>query len=67
MAQSQEVESADPVTAVLDAHGGDVRAAVTGLLNDIEYLRNQIAFASLVTSRGYAYGWVPSFERTAEE
>lgn len=64
--QNAEEHPLDPVDAVLSAHDGDARAAIAELLEDVDYLRNQIAYASLAVSRGYAYGWLPTHERMPE-
>jgi hypothetical protein len=58
---------ADLVHEVLKAHRGDVRAAIAGLLEDVDYLQGEIAYASLALSRGFTRGWTPSFRRMAED
>ena len=58
--------SPDLVGEVLKAHRGDAEAAIAGLLDDVNYLQDQIAYASLAMSRGFTRGWKPSFRRIAE-
>lgn len=51
------------VDAVIDAHGGDARAAVRELMADADFLREQLYTASMLVSKGYARGWKPRYER----
>jgi hypothetical protein len=56
----QPVDLAD---AVLEAYGGDARAAIRELLLDADFLRDQLHVASLAMSAGYSRGWKPKYER----
>lgn len=56
-AQQQEAD------AVIEAYGGDARAAVRELLADADFLRDQLYTASVLVSKGYARGWRPRYER----
>jgi GT2 family glycosyltransferase len=60
-APAEPVEE-DPVETIFFAYRGDPRAAIAGLLADIEYLRRQIDYASLAVSPGYTRGWRPTYE-----
>lgn len=48
---------------VIAYHGGDARAAVGTLLEDIRHLRRQLALAEGAMSRGITRGWRPSYDR----
>jgi hypothetical protein len=54
----------DPIEAILDAHGGDARAAITDLVQRIQHLRYQLTLVSAVTSKGLVRGWEPSLDQT---
>lgn len=51
------------IDAVIEAYGGDARAAVRELLADADFLREQLYTASMLVSKGYARGWKPLYER----
>lgn len=51
------------IDAVIEAYGGDARAAVRELLADAYFLRDQLYTASVLVSKGYARGWRPQYER----
>lgn len=51
------------VDLVIEACGGDARAAVRELLADADFLREQLYTASRVMSAGYARGWRPRYDR----
>ncbi|GAA4178850.1 hypothetical protein [Shinella granuli] len=51
------------IDAVIEAYGGDARAAVRELLADADFLRDQLYTASVLVSKGYARGWRPQYER----
>lgn len=53
----------DLVEAVLIAHGGDSRLAIQALLQDADYLRDQLYTASCLMSYGMSRGWRPRYER----
>jgi hypothetical protein len=53
----------DLVDALICAHGGDARRAVHELMLDADFLRDQLATAALLMSRGYSRGWRPKYER----
>lgn len=55
------------INAVLARFNGDAHAALECALSDIEYLQQQIRFASLAMSYGFARGWRPSIERPGTE
>lgn len=48
---------------VIAYHGGDARAAVGTLLEDIRHLRRQLALAEGVMSKGMTRGWLPDYDR----
>jgi len=53
----------DLAQVVLDAHGGDARAAIRELVADTLFLKGELYTASCLLSRGIGRGWVPRFER----
>ncbi|TAU88701.1 hypothetical protein [Rhizobium leguminosarum] len=53
------------VEAVLAWHDDNAKAAIRSLLDDCKHLRQQLALAESVMSRGMARGWVPRYERDA--
>ncbi|WP_245278317.1 hypothetical protein [Ensifer aridi] len=55
-----EVDLAD---AVLQAYGGDAKAAVRELLLDADFLRDQLHIAATIMSKGMGRGWMPKYER----
>ncbi|NEJ73764.1 hypothetical protein GR197_25025 [Rhizobium phaseoli] len=48
---------------VIAYHGGDERAAVGTLLEDIRHLRRQLVLTEGAMGRGISRGWRPSYER----
>lgn len=50
----------DEIDLVLTYHNGDTRAAIKALLEDREFLAQQIAIASMAVSHGYTRGWKPT-------
>ena len=55
---------ADLVAAMLEAYRGDYRAAIEALLEDTDFLRDQLHTASCLMSSGMGRGWRPKYERT---
>ncbi|MBY3333698.1 hypothetical protein HFN98_24190 [Rhizobium laguerreae] len=53
------------VEAVLAWHDDNAKAAIRSLLDDCKHLRQQLALAERVMSRGMARGWAPRYERYA--
>jgi hypothetical protein len=58
-----KVANVDLVGAVLDAYRGDYRAAIEALLDDADFLRDQLYTASRLMSQGMGRGWKPKYER----
>lgn len=58
-----KVENIDMVRALLDAHRGDYRSVVVALLEDNDFLRDQLYTASCLMSSGLSRGWKPRYER----
>ena len=56
----------DLAQVILDAHGGDARAAIRELVADTLFLKGELYTASCLLSRGIGRGWTPRFERTAQ-
>lgn len=56
----------DLALAVLQAHDGDVLAAIRSLLADTDYLRDQLWIASSLMSSGISRGWKPQYERSEQ-
>ncbi|NKL24036.1 dehydrogenase [Rhizobium leguminosarum] len=54
----------DPIDAIIAAHNGDARAAVTDLMHRIQHLRHQLSLSSAVMSKGLTRGWQPSLDQT---
>ncbi|MBB3163452.1 hypothetical protein FHS25_003932 [Rhizobium laguerreae] len=46
-------------------HDDNAKAAIRSLLDDCKHLRQQLALAERVMSRGMARGWAPRYERDA--
>jgi hypothetical protein len=68
--ESEAVESVtepevDLAESVLTAHGGDALAAIRSLLEDADFLRDQLYIASSLMSRGISRGWRPKYERVS--
>lgn len=53
----------DLVDAMIAAYGGDARRAVGELMQDADFLRDQLSTAAMLISRGYIRGWRPKYER----
>lgn len=53
----------DIADAVLQAHGGDPKAAIRELLLDADFLRDQLHTAATIMSKGMGRGWRPKYER----
>lgn len=53
----------DDIAAALAFHSGDVRATIGTLLDDIKFLKEQLAVTQIGMSIGFTRGWQPSFER----
>lgn len=56
-------QEVDLVESVIQACGGDPRAAVRELLADADFLRGELYTASCLLSRGIGRGWKPKYER----
>lgn len=54
---------ADPVDHIIAWHDGDHRAAIETLMEDVQHLRMQLAFATAAMGKGFTRGWIPSAER----
>jgi hypothetical protein len=63
-ASAGEAVPCDDLTleAVLARFGGDAHAALEAALSDVAYLRQELGFASLAMSYGFARGWKPLAE-----
>lgn len=60
---TQSVAEVDLAESVLKAAGGDALAAIRSLLDDADFLRDQLFIASNLMSRGISRGWKPKYER----
>jgi len=56
----------DEVAAAVAWHDGDKEATIRTLLEDCKHLREQLTLAGATMSVGFARGWRPSLERSAE-
>lgn len=61
--EATQEEAVDEVEAALAWHNGDARQTIATLLDDIRHMRLQLALTEVASSRGFARGWHPSFER----
>ncbi|MEF3134640.1 hypothetical protein OS035_24595 [Rhizobium sp. 268] len=59
----EATKEVDLVESVIQACGGDPRAAVRELLADADFLRGELYTASCLLSRGIGRGWKPRYER----
>jgi len=59
----QTAPEVDLIDSILHHHSGDYRAAITSLLLDADFLRDQLAIASCIMSKGMGRGWRPKYER----
>ncbi|MCJ8521515.1 hypothetical protein ABID21_004650 [Pseudorhizobium tarimense] len=57
-------ETIDEVEAALAWHDGDPRKTIETLLDDVRHLKLQLALTEASSSRGFARGWHPSYDRT---
>lgn len=49
----------DDVDLMIIEHGGDIRAALAKSMLEVAELREELIFASLAMSYGFARGWKP--------
>jgi hypothetical protein len=52
----------DPVDMALAFCGRDARATIGALLQELQFVRGQLALTKAGMSVGFARGWKPSFE-----
>ena len=52
-------EEIDEVDTLIAQHNGDPRAALRSVLDDCQYLHEQLRLASLAMSKGFTRGWYP--------
>ncbi|MFS8051563.1 hypothetical protein QD357_01925 [Rhizobium sp. BR 317] len=55
----------DPIEAALALCGGDARATIGALLQELQFVRGQLALVESGMSVGFTRGWKPSFEGEA--
>ncbi|MDR6664053.1 hypothetical protein [Rhizobium sp. 1399] len=60
---TQSASEIDLAVSVLQAHDGDAVAAIRSLLEDADFLRDQLFIASSLMSKGIGRGWKPQYER----
>ena len=60
---TQSPPDIDLAESVLKAAGGDALAAIRSLLDDADFLRDQLFIASNLMSKGISRGWKPKYER----
>ncbi len=60
---TQSTSDIDLAVSVLTAHDGDAVAAIRSLLEDADFLRDQLFIASSLMSKGIGRGWKPQYER----
>lgn len=51
--------SNDVVDYILQCHGGDAKAAIEAMQEEIIHLQHQLNLAVAAMGRGYTRGWVP--------
>ena len=66
VAETEEPEF-DPVEAALAFCGGDARAPIVALLDELQFVRGQLALSEAGMSVGFTRGWKPSFEIKGEK
>ena len=59
--KNDEVEP-DPIDAALALCDGDVRATIGALLQELQFVRSQLALTESGMSVGFTRGWIPSFQ-----
>lgn len=64
---TQSPSEVDLAVSVLAAAGGDPLVAIRSLLEDADFLRDQLWIASNLMSKGIARGWRPQYERVPDE
>lgn len=62
MSRPAPIIEPDDVDLMIIEHHGDVRAALETSMTEIERLREQLAFATLAMSYGFARGWKPKVQ-----
>jgi hypothetical protein len=60
---TQSAPEVDLAESVLTAHNGDALSAIRSLLEDADFLRDQLYIASNLMSKGISRGWRPRYER----
>ncbi|MEF0943859.1 dehydrogenase [Rhizobium sp. BR 362] len=55
----------DPVDIALAFCGGDARTTIGALLQELQFVRGQLALTEAGMSVGFTRGWKPSFEGEA--
>ncbi|AVA22004.1 hypothetical protein [Rhizobium sp. NXC24] len=63
---AQSPPDVDLAVSVLNAFDGDALAAIRELLEDADFLRDQLYIASNLMSKGISRGWKPQYERGHE-
>ncbi|MCM2436336.1 dehydrogenase [Agrobacterium rosae] len=58
-----EEPEANAVEHIIEWHDGNERGAIRTLLEDVQFLRGQLAMATAAMGKGYTRGWVSSEER----
>ena len=53
----------DEVREALAVHDGDPLATIATLIEDLSFLRSELAAAEQLLSKGYGRGWLPRFVR----
>ncbi len=62
-AQISKTGDKTEIEAALAYHDGNAEATIATLLEDLRYLRQQLALAEGAMSTGMTRGWRPSYER----
>jgi hypothetical protein len=62
-AQASPPPIVDEAEAALAYHSGDAAATIMIFLEDLRYLRLQLALTEGAMSRGMTRGWSPSYDR----
>lgn len=60
---TQAPHEVDLAVSVLAAAGGDPLVAIRSLLEDADFLRDQLFIATSLMSKGVGRGWKPKYER----
>ncbi|NLS20084.1 hypothetical protein HGP16_26465 [Rhizobium sp. P40RR-XXII] len=62
VATQRDEPQPDQVNTALDLFEGDANATIGALLNELQFVRGQLALCGAGMSVGFTRGWVPTFD-----